>query len=154
MEMALVRHRRKEKRFGPGPANNYTEGYGGKRGRGGLFGFGRKRNTGMSDDPNALPAHTHPDDVRGSYATEETRVGTAHGDGNVADGTTGGYNKYGESGYNAPPAAAAEHPQYGNVNPYRSTAHNGVTGGVGDTAPAQYPPGNYKYDDGVYSARV
>jgi len=42
VEVALARQRRKAKRFGPGPTNDYTSGYGTKRSRG-LFGFGRKR---------------------------------------------------------------------------------------------------------------
>lgn len=159
VEIALVRNRRKEKRFGPGPANGYTSGYG-KRS---IFGFGRKkRNTGMSDDPNALPVHTHPADVRDSYATEQTRVGTSHGDGTG----TNGYNKYGESGFTAPPVAthapgSTETPYYTApaVNPYRSDVSSGITGAghgtsVNNTAGAQYPAGNYRYDDGVYNSRV
>jgi hypothetical protein len=165
VEIALVRHRRKEKRFGPGPANGYTSGYG-KRG---LLGFGRKkRNTGMSDD--ALPAHAHPADVRDSYATEQTRVGTSQGDGTG----TNGYNKYGESGFTTAPAAThgpgTVNPYYTAphttpahaapvVNPYRSDVSSGITGAgqgtsVDNTAEAQYPAGNYKYEDGVYNSRV
>lgn len=88
-ELALGRHRKKEQRFGPSPANNYTSGYGSKR-RGGLFGF-RKNKRADTDlgDPNALPMHTSPDQVRTSYNTEATRVG---------EGSP--YNKYGEAGYN------------------------------------------------------
>lgn len=65
----LARHRKKEKRFGPSPANNYTSGSG-KRG---LFGF-RRRNRAdtMTADPNALPLHTTPADVRQSHATDTT----------------------------------------------------------------------------------
>ncbi|KAI1827948.1 hypothetical protein F4861DRAFT_296148 [Xylaria intraflava] len=40
MEVVLVRHRRKEARFGPSPANNYTSGY---AKRGGLFSRFRRR---------------------------------------------------------------------------------------------------------------
>jgi hypothetical protein len=58
IEFALIRHRRKEHRFGPSPANGYTEGYAKKR-RG--FGFRRKRNTDLSG--NALPEHTHPNQL-------------------------------------------------------------------------------------------
>ncbi|KUI56816.1 hypothetical protein VP1G_04129 [Cytospora mali] len=83
-EVLLARQRKKEKRFGPSPANNYTSGYGSRRR--GLFGFRRNRATaGTADDPNALPTHTHPDQVRDSYNTEATRVGE----------TGNGYNKYG-----------------------------------------------------------
>ena len=40
MQVLLVRHHKKEKRYGPSPSNNYTSGYGSK------FGFGRKKKTG------------------------------------------------------------------------------------------------------------
>ncbi|KAI7777943.1 hypothetical protein LA080_002928 [Diaporthe eres] len=88
-ELALGRHRKKEQRFGPSPANNYTSGYGSKRR--GLFGLRRNKGTGTDGlgDPNALPMHTSPDQVRTSYNTEATRVG---------EGSP--YNKYGEAGYN------------------------------------------------------
>lgn len=141
VEFALVRNRRKEKRFGPGPANGYTSGYGSKRRRG-IFGFGRKR--GMTNDSNTLPEHTHPADVRDSYATEQTRVGDSHGDGTAANG----YNKYGESGFTRAPAASPN-PYYGGphtapaahaapaVNPYRSDVNSGITGGgYGTSVPA------------------
>jgi len=102
-ELALGRHRKKEKRFGPSPANNYTSGYGSKKR--GLFGFRRKdrTNTDTVGDPNALPMHTSPDQVRTSYNTEATHVG---------EGSP--YNKYGEAGYN----------EHGNA-----TIHNGVHNG-------------------------
>lgn len=88
-ELALGRHRKKEQRFGPSPANNYTSGYGAGPKRG-LFGLRRKNraDTDGLGDPNALPLHTSPDQVRTSYNTEATRVG---------EGSP--YNKYGEAGY-------------------------------------------------------
>lgn len=71
-EVALARHRSREKRFGPSPANNYTSGYG--KG-GGLFGWLRRRRTVASG--NILPEHTHPDqlETRKSYGTDATAVG-------------------------------------------------------------------------------
>ncbi|KAI0119910.1 hypothetical protein GGR51DRAFT_1386 [Nemania sp. FL0031] len=80
VEIILVRHRRKEHRFGPSPANNYTSGYG----RRGFFGrFSRRKHSEEEAiNPNVLPEHTHPEQVRPSYN---------------ADG--GPYNKYGESGF-------------------------------------------------------
>ncbi|AEO62664.1 uncharacterized protein THITE_2107101 [Thermothielavioides terrestris NRRL 8126] len=87
---ALVRHRRKEKRFGPSPANNYTEGSGAAPKRFNFFGLGRKRTaaTDAGPDPNALPKHTTPNDIRESYATEQTRVGSSGGGyGGLGDGT-------------------------------------------------------------------
>ncbi|KAI8625150.1 hypothetical protein F5Y19DRAFT_273510 [Xylariaceae sp. FL1651] len=88
VEIVLVRHRRKESRFGPSPANNYTSGYGQ---RGGFFSRFRRHKTSDEEtiNPNALPEHPHPDQVRPSYNTESTAVA----------GHEGTYNKYGESGH-------------------------------------------------------
>lgn len=152
LEVALVRHRRKEKRFGPSPANDYTSGYSKRRG---LFSFRRKRaDTAVSEDPNALPAHAHPDDVRDSYATEQTRVGTAFGEqaaGVTGTTTTGGNNKYGESGYGNTPAPT----NVPATDPYGDTYHHATdTTDSTHVTPAHYPPGNYRYDDGVYNANV
>lgn len=68
IELALVRHHRKEKRFGPGPANNYTSGYGTKSAFAG-FGarFQRKPKAQPVDDANALPEHTHPTQLNGAH---------------------------------------------------------------------------------------
>ncbi|KAI1420631.1 hypothetical protein F5Y12DRAFT_719323 [Xylaria sp. FL1777] len=85
LELALVRNRRKESRFGPSPGNNYTSGYG----RRGFFSRFRRNKTGPEEEamnPNVLPEHTHPDQVRPSYNTEST-AGATH------------YNKYGDSGF-------------------------------------------------------
>ncbi|CAK7565873.1 MAG: hypothetical protein SEPTF4163_003803 [Sporothrix epigloea] len=76
VEFLLFRNYRKEKKFGPGPNNGYTSGSGRQRGR-----FGRKRraagmNGGAHQDPNALPQHVEPSQMRESYATEATAVGT------------------------------------------------------------------------------
>lgn len=89
-EVLLARQRKKEKRFGPSPANNYTSGYGSKRR--GLFGFRRNKAAGAGDAASdALPMHTHPDQVRNSYNTEATRVG---------DNPAAAHYKYGDAGYN------------------------------------------------------
>jgi hypothetical protein len=162
IDIYLARHRHKEKRFGPSPANNYTSGYA-KRG---LFGFRRKRpgtagTAGNSEDPNALPSHTHPADVRDSYATEQTRVGTAQGDhqaqaggagiaGAGVPGTTSatagtGYNKYGypeSGGYGYP----------SNNNSVHLPAAASDNNSSNNTHVAHYPPGNYRYGDGVYNS--
>ncbi|KAI0205376.1 hypothetical protein F4808DRAFT_282538 [Astrocystis sublimbata] len=84
VEVILVRNRRKEQRFGPSPANNYTSGYGN---RGGLFGRFRRRKGSEEQviNPNTLPEHTHPEQVQSSHAT---------------DSTNSGYNKYEQSGFN------------------------------------------------------
>ncbi|KAI1341996.1 hypothetical protein F5Y15DRAFT_329991 [Xylariaceae sp. FL0016] len=86
IEFVLVRHRRKEARFGPSPANNYTSGYARK----GVFGLFKKKQPEETINPNALPEHTHPDQVRPSYNTDTTAVG---------DHEMGTYNKYGHGGF-------------------------------------------------------
>lgn len=73
MEVMLVRNRRTEKRYGPSPANDYTSGYGSAKKRRGFF--GRRNRSVRTADTNVLPQHTHPDQVRDSYATESTAVG-------------------------------------------------------------------------------
>ncbi|KAK3713646.1 hypothetical protein LTR37_008340 [Vermiconidia calcicola] len=84
MQVLLVRHHKKEKRYGPSPSNNYTSGYGSKR----KFGFGRKKAaTGTTTkDPEAgngemapvqdTPYHnTHTHNAHSGYYTAPT--GTA-----------------------------------------------------------------------------
>ncbi|TWU78363.1 hypothetical protein ED733_008657 [Metarhizium rileyi] len=74
LEIALVRHHRKEKRFGPGPGNNYTSGYA----KNGFLGrFRRNKKAPPVDESNRLPEHPHPDQLdytRQSYGTENTAV--------------------------------------------------------------------------------
>ncbi|KAK0614111.1 hypothetical protein B0T14DRAFT_527708 [Immersiella caudata] len=131
-EWALIRHHRKESRYGPSPANNYTEGYGTRaENEGGGFWsrlFRRKKAAAPADpfNPNALPQHAQPDDVRESYATEQTRVGSSNGDGGP---------KYDALSY------AGHDPWRG--EPRRSD-------GFDEVPLAQYPPANYRYSDGVY----
>ncbi|UNI19014.1 hypothetical protein JDV02_005233 [Purpureocillium takamizusanense] len=120
MEIALVRHHRKEKRFGPGPTNNYTSGYGTKRsnsaaGTGGGF-LGRfRRNKHAQANNNtadALPEHTHPSQLGGdsaaarqSYGTENTAYYGHDGRGPSAD-----YAKQ-EAGYGYPSVGNGNVPQ-------------------------------------------
>ncbi|KAK4157646.1 hypothetical protein C8A00DRAFT_29492 [Chaetomidium leptoderma] len=102
LSLALVRHHRKEKRFGPSPANDYTEGSGG-RARFNFFGLGRKRTVAdKSQNPNTLPVHTTPDDMRHSYATEQTRVGSSAGYGGLGNGTNKYESPYGDGGDSLP----------------------------------------------------
>ena len=129
-----MRHRRKEQRFGPSPANNYTSGYGGKSRFIGLF----KKRQPPAEDPNTLPEHTTPaalsaDQVRPSYNTDATAVGNDH------------YNKY-ESGYGYTGVTGPTT----NTN----TAYMGAAGGyVAPHAAAGYGQQNpYHYDDGVYDS--
>jgi hypothetical protein len=122
----LVRHRRKEQRFGPSPANNYTSGYGSQRK---FFGLFKRKHTAVdTEDPNALPQHTSPDDIRQSYNTEATAVNQEQ--------PYSSYNKYSESGYGQE-GRTAYPDQPTNGNPHAS---------------AHYPPGNYRYSDGTYNA--
>lgn len=124
VELVLVRHRRKEQRFGPSPANDYTSGYAPRRRFFGLF--RRKHAPVDTEDPNKLPAHTSPDEVRPSYNTEATAVNHEQTS----------YNKYGDSGYGHEGRTAyPEHQANGNQH-----------------ASAHYPPGNYRYGDGTYAA--
>jgi hypothetical protein len=126
MEVVLARNRSKEKRFGPGPANNYTSGYGK---RWGMFSFLRRKKTARNE--SALPEHTHPDQlaspVRDSYATETTAVGHE----------LPTYPKYSESGHGYGPTTGGV--QHGTTT--------GTTGGYTNTGKTG---GGYRYGDGVY----
>ena len=128
MEIALVRHHRKEKRFGPSPGNNYTSGYAGRRGGalGRIFRRGTTTSRKTADD-NALPEHTHPEmlhhDNRQSYGTERTAVNPQEGTFNHPN-TAPDYTKHELSGQPV-----------------------GGYGGLGQPGAA---PGNYRYNDGVY----
>ncbi|KAF2446846.1 hypothetical protein P171DRAFT_429801 [Karstenula rhodostoma CBS 690.94] len=72
VQLALARHHKKEKRFGPSPTNNYTSG----RGRGGFFGRRKNRTTGLRDPEVAAGAGTlstgPTHDVRPSHDTAYT----------------------------------------------------------------------------------
>lgn len=124
-----MRHRRKEQRFGPSPANNYTSGYGGKSRFIGLF----KKRQPPAEDPNTLPEHTTPatltadhEQVRPSYNTDTTAVANDH------------YNKYETSGYNN-----GHHHQHDGRTAYpeQQQHYNG-----------QGPkPAAYRYNDGTYN---
>ncbi|KAI1262443.1 hypothetical protein F5Y18DRAFT_397208 [Xylariaceae sp. FL1019] len=109
LEFVLVRHRRKEARFGPSPANNYTSGYGKKRGFFGMF--RRKKANDEALNPNALPEHTHPNQVRESYNTESTAVGGTE---------LGNYNKYDHGRFSHEGQTA-----YPETNPYTGGGHYG-----------------------------
>ena len=75
VEIALMKHHKKEKAFGPSPNNGYTAGspkrkFWQRKPR-------RSRDAEMATKvhPDALPAHTTPADVtRSSYATDTTAV--------------------------------------------------------------------------------
>lgn len=65
--MLYARHHKREKRFGPSPANNYT--YGRSRGRG-LF-WRRNKNNSDANIADTLPGHPAPQDVELGTNTEK-----------------------------------------------------------------------------------
>ncbi|KAF5025919.1 hypothetical protein F66182_2038 [Fusarium sp. NRRL 66182] len=136
VEVALARHHRKEKRFGPGPANDYTSGYGAK---GGFFSrIFRRNKTAAADDGHALPEHTTPDQLdtfRQSHTTDRTAVN------NYPDST---YNKYDNNGFSYQEAKHARQDGYGHIH-YPEPEY-----GVTQPAPRQADNPNYRYEDGVY----
>jgi hypothetical protein len=85
IELLLIRHRRKERAFGPSPNNGYTAGSPRRK----FWQRKPKRNAAYAEkNADALPTHTTPADIRNSYATDTTAVGGA---GEVP------VNKYGNS---------------------------------------------------------
>ncbi|KAI6716458.1 hypothetical protein PZA11_002918 [Diplocarpon coronariae] len=70
VEYGLIRHRQKEKAFGPSPSNGYTAGSTRRKY------WQRKGNAAAYADKNAdaLPTHATPADMRPSYATDATAV--------------------------------------------------------------------------------
>ncbi|CAF3443511.1 unnamed protein product [Fusarium graminearum] len=138
VEVALARHHRKEKRFGPGPTNDYTSGYGAK---GGFFSriFRRRKNTAAKND-DALPEHAHPDQLdtyRQSHATDRTAVNNFPDDNNA-------YNKYENNplGY--------QEPNHGRQDGYGQIHYPEPQYGVTQPPVRQAENPNYRYDDGVY----
>jgi len=135
VEVLLMKSHRKDKRYGPSPANNYTAGAGKRK-----F-WQRKPKTATAVNPNALPLHTTPADMnRASYATEATAVGhepvydkygagAPHGatvnNGQVADGYAAPMGTHtaagtGTTAYGAQPYGTTTMPNaahHGGVNP-------------------------------------
>lgn len=140
-ELALIRHRRKEQRFGPSPANNYTSGYG-KSGGGGGNGFfarlfGRKdADDSAGAEENMLPKHTTP----GELGTDNSNTTTT--DNMAIGGATYPYNP----DY-LPPTNVKQETGYG-----YAPANTGVGGGYSSSSPyhQQDLPQHYRYDDGIY----
>lgn len=89
-----MKNHRKEKRYGPSPANGYTAGAGKRK-------FWQRKPRTEKHNPDALPVHATPADIRTSYATDATAV---------APGAEPVYNKYGNGpvadGYAAPMGTA------------------------------------------------
>ncbi|EGO61193.1 hypothetical protein NEUTE1DRAFT_120227 [Neurospora tetrasperma FGSC 2508] len=143
MELVLVRHRKKEKRYGPSPANDYTSGSGRKPG---FFASLRGKGSGHPDADlmnNKLPEHTSPSDVRDSYTTEQTRVG------GVAPGNTGAYGSY--NPYNETSVGQQQHSTTAYSPPHAGNNYNKYDMSFGqqqqDIAMGQYPnKGDHVYD--------
>ncbi|KAG8666132.1 hypothetical protein FPOAC2_11227 [Fusarium poae] len=138
VEVALARHHRKEKRFGPGPTNDYTSGYGAK---GGFFSriFRRRKNTAAGND-DALPEHAHPDELgtyRQSHATDRTAVNNFPDNSNT-------YNKYDNNGL------GYQDPNHGRQDGYGQIHYPEPQYGVTQPPVRQAENPNYRYDDGVY----
>lgn len=161
-EFLLIRSRRKESRFGPSPANNYTSGYA----SGNFFSrlFSRKKGEkGLEDEDNVLPSHTTPGQLDGAEPSRQSYV----------SGDPGPYqphlNEHGqEIGYaqsfstrreggddqlymhNQDTSYAGHGAEYGKVETgYGYATDNPYSG----PAPAGYsaPPQDYRYEDGIYS---
>lgn len=132
----LGRHRKKEQRFGPSPANNYTSGYGAK------FGslFQRRGTTKTVDDPNALPMHTDPNQLRQSYVSDDAT--TKYGETTMANGTNGVGRTYGNGAGNYGLHHGA--PVHHEPAPPVGATTNGF-GNVPGHAPAE------RYGDGTYN---
>ncbi|KAH6611104.1 hypothetical protein Trco_001124 [Trichoderma cornu-damae] len=125
MEFALSRHHQKEKRYGPSPQNDYTSGFG--RRKGGIFGrfFGGRKVVDASEEGNMLPQHPQPDQLNGIDNNDVSNP----------------YNKY-ETGYG-----------YAGVTGPANTAYMGAGGYTAPHSTAGYgQPNNYRYDDGVYDS--
>lgn len=74
-QVLLARHHKREKRFGPSPANGYT--YGSRR-RGGWFSRKNKRSADANSTDDMLPGHPTPGDVELDGA-EKNRYGNGPG---------------------------------------------------------------------------
>jgi hypothetical protein len=87
LQVLLARHHKREKRFGPSPANGYT--YGSRR-RGGWFSRKNKRSADANSTDDMLPGHPTPGDVELDGA-EKNRYGNGPGYGYGNSAYTGNY---------------------------------------------------------------
>ncbi|KAH8821398.1 hypothetical protein F5884DRAFT_767660 [Xylogone sp. PMI_703] len=151
-ELLLIRRRRRERAFGPSPANNYTSG---RRPRRSLWQrlTGRRAAAGAAagafaaeKNPDSLPAHTTPSDVRQSYNSEATAVNEPNTYGStthkMVNDDNPSYQKYGR------PSTPRNHPAYatttgagmgtgvGTGTAGQTTGHTGTTTKAGLAAAA------------------
>ncbi|APA08245.1 hypothetical protein SS1G_00038 [Sclerotinia sclerotiorum 1980 UF-70] len=114
VEIALIKHHKKEKAFGPSPNNGYTAGRSRRKfwqrqpARDGEYMAGGI----ASEKPDSLPAHTSPDDVRNSYATDTTMMGRSHE----------GYGSHTGYGHSPVSPVTATHGQQINGVDYRTSS--------------------------------
>ncbi|KAK1826083.1 hypothetical protein QBC39DRAFT_30036 [Podospora conica] len=174
-ELGLIRQRRRESRFAPGPimpgttmpgawgGEDEKKEDGGKK-AGGFWGWltgkRKKDESGapLAPNPDALPGHALPEDVRQSEAVEEDRLEMAQQGGWV--GATrregDGYGRGGGAGYGRGAVVVGNVDGYGNGYGHGRQAYvgGGDLGYGGDRMEevplARFPPANYRYGDGVY----
>jgi len=126
VEVGLIQHRRKERAFGPSPNNGYTAGSPKRK-----FWQRKQKNTRAADiekNPDVLPTHATPADVRTSYATDATAVGNEPA-----------YNKYGN-------------PTYGNQTGGVIGTGSGVGNGYQTTTTTHVPHDGYTRTHQPYNA--
>ncbi|RFU34667.1 hypothetical protein B7463_g1595, partial [Scytalidium lignicola] len=160
IELLLIRNRRRERAFGPSPANDYTSG---RRPRRSLWQrlTGRKAAAAMGagalaaeKNPDSLPAHTTPTDVRQSYNSEATAVNTEPGayrtSSRIKDEDPS-YQKYGR------PTTPLKHPAFGTATGPGAGAGTGAVGGTAAAAGAGYAGYDYAsrgQDDTGYARKT
>ena len=103
MQVLLVRHHKKEKRYGPSPSNNYTSGYGKKK----RFGFGRKNKNANTANQAEMGAVGRPSHETGMTGTTVGNNGVGATSYDKVDGTmpTNGATNAGTYGSHAPHGA-------------------------------------------------
>lgn len=123
LQVALIRHHKKEKRYGPSPSNNYTSGYGKRK-----FWQRKNKNTAAKDTELgtvggglAAPAAAH--DTRPSHETGYTGT-TVGGTGNAYDKTEA-YPHTTHGGYHTQPQGTGVNP-YGYDNSVPPTHSTGT----------------------------
>ncbi|KAK4548064.1 hypothetical protein LTR36_010784 [Oleoguttula mirabilis] len=129
LQLALIRSHKKEKRYGPGPKNNYTSGFGKKRG---LF---SKKNKNVDQDAELGGAGAGTAAGAGMLAPEQHDMRPSHETGYT--GSTVGapgeasYDKVDGAGTHAPHGAHGGYytqPQGHGVNPYGYENNTPTTG--------------------------
>ncbi|KAH7309964.1 hypothetical protein BKA65DRAFT_519199 [Rhexocercosporidium sp. MPI-PUGE-AT-0058] len=106
-ELLLIRHRKKERAFGPSPNNGYTAGSPKRK----FWQRKSKHNKAYADEnPDVLPTHATPADMRQSYATDTTAVGA----GELPVNKYGNTTAYGNAPVNGYTTQTTTHAPVGN----------------------------------------